>query len=148
MTSNTRERKRDFFMKAKQTFYTLKLFKIEDNALLENGASDKVLFKHRKIWSLASKNWAMKRVSYKRLEQAKALYNAIKKAWRLKDLYLEADSNEYTQKRACYYSKKEDEQLDKIKRLCKPLDLVLSCSTFAHVYTTDKASKKLLCEVM
>lgn len=131
-----------------RTFYTLNLFKLEDNALLENGASDKILFKHRKIWSIASNNWKLKRVSFERLEKAKKLYNAIKRAWHYKDLYLHYDSYESTQKRASFYSKKEDLQLEKIKTLCKPLDLVLSCSTFAHIYTIDKTTKKLLCEVM
>lgn len=129
-------------------YYTLKNFKNENDFLLNNGASDKALFKVRKIWAIASHNWELKRVSYKRLEQAKNLYNAIKRAWHFKDLYLEADSNEYTQKRANYYSHKEDEQLDKIKKLAKPLKLTLSCSTFAHIYTTDKETKRLLCEVM
>lgn len=132
----------------KKTFYTLKLFLLEDKALQENGASDKALFKHRKIWNIASCGWKLKRVSYQRLEQAKNLYNAIKRAWHYKDLSLEFDSYEHTQRRASYYSKKEDKQLEKIKALCKPLNLVLSCSTFAHVYRIDKATKRLESEIM
>lgn len=129
-------------------YYTLKHFKKESEFLIKNCASDKTLFKFRKIWAIASHNWELKRVSYKRLEQAKKIYNAIKRSWRFKDLYLEADSNEYTQKRANYYSHKEDEQLEKIMKLSKPLNLTLSCSTFAHIYTTEKGTKRLLTEVM
>lgn len=129
-------------------YYTLKQFRNENDFLLKNGASDKALFKFRKIWVIASHNWDLKRVSYKRLEQANKLYNAVKRAWHFKDLYLEADSCEYTQKRANYYSRKEDEQLEKIKKLAKPLNLTLSCSTFAHIYTTEKGTNRLLTEVM
>lgn len=122
-------------------FYTLKQFNQDNKALLENGATDTQLFKFRKIWRLASYDYKLKKVSLKRLEQAKNLYNTVRKCWKAKDLYLTYDSNESTQRRAQYWSNKEDELIEKINALCKPLKLVCICSTFAHIYADTNKSE-------
>lgn len=120
-------------------YYTLKAF-IQTTELLK---SEKALFKERKIWRLASFDWKLKRVSFKRLEQAKKLYNAVRRAWHYKDMSLNYDQydNPRAQRLANYYSALEDKQLEKIKALCKPLKLTLQCSTWAHIYANINYSE-------
>lgn len=117
-------------------YYTPKTLQSETAFLL----SEKAIFKARTIWRLASCDWKLKRVSFKRLEQAKKLYNAVRRAWHFKDLSLEADSV-YNERLANYYSAKEDKALEQIKGLCKPLKLTLVCSTWAHIYADPRHSE-------
>ena len=117
-------------------YYTPKTLQSETAFLL----SEKAIYKARTIWRLASFDWKLKRVSYKRLEQAKKLYNAVRRAWHYKDLNLEYDSV-FNERLAKAYSKKEGLQLEKIKALCKPLKLTLICSTWAHIYADTNHSE-------
>ena len=120
----------------KAKFYTPKTLQQETQFL----TSEKAIFKARTIWRLASFDWKLKRVSFKRLEQAKKLYNAVRLAWRYKDKSLEYDSV-YNEQLAKRYSAKEDKALEKIKALCKPLGLSLVCSTWAHIYANKDFSE-------
>ena len=121
-------------------FYTLKQFNQDNKTLLENGATDAQLFRLRTVWRLASYDYKLARVSLKRLEQAKRLYNAVRKNWKTRDNYLEFDSI-HDHETAKYYSNKEDKELLKIKELCKPLKLTCICSTWSHIYADTNKSE-------
>lgn len=117
-------------------YYTPKTLTQETQFL----TSEKAIFKARTIWRLASFDWKLKRVSLKRLEQAKKLYNAVRRAWHYKDLNLEYDSV-FAEKTAKHYSEKESQKLEQIKQLCKPLGLTLICSCWAHIYADTNKSE-------
>ena len=120
-------------------YYTPKTLTQETQFL----TSEKAIFKARTIWRFASCDWKLKRVGLKRLEQAKKLYNAVRRAWHYKDMSLNYDQydNPRAQRLANYYSEQEDKQLAKITALCKPLGLALICSTWAHIYADKNQSQ-------
>lgn len=130
--------------KKKRKYYTEKQFRLENQILLEHRAGNKVLYQHRSIWKLASENWKLKRVSEARKKKAAKVYASIRKMWRYKDLNLEYDSmcSEYGEKRSKYYSRLEDEEAEKIKKLLKDLNLVLTFSIFAHI--EDKKGEQII----
>jgi cobalamin-dependent methionine synthase I len=109
----------------------------EDCAPYMSARGEKTLFKLRAIWKIASNDWKLKRVSFKRYEQAKRLYNAVRREWSLKDKELYFDQWEATQKTANKYANKDIEQIAKIKAQAEALGLVCSCSTWAHIYTKN-----------
>lgn len=121
-------------------YYTLKQFNQDNKALLENGATDQQLFRLRTVWRLATYDYKLTKVSLKRLEQAKRLYNAVRKNWKTRDNYLQFDSV-HDHKTAKYYSDKEDKELLRIKELCKPLKLTCICSTWSHIYADTNKSE-------
>lgn len=125
-------------------YYTLKKFYEEEKNLEESGASDKAISKHRKIWDLASKGWELSKVGEERMKKAAALLRTVYKEWRMKDQVLEWDQydNEYARHMCKYYDKKDDQQIEKLKKLCKELGLKLDMSTFAHVFAETKTGRR------
>lgn len=130
--------------KKKTKFYTLKQFEKENQILLEHKASEKVLYKLRSVWKLASENWKLTRVSQERKQKAEKVYKSILKMWKYKDLNLEYYSmcSEHGENGSKYYSRLEDEEAEKIKELLKDLNLVLTFSTFAHI--EDKNGEQII----
>lgn len=119
-------------------FYTYKTLQSD----LKN-VSEAQAFKLRKIYWLATCNGKLNKVGFKRYEQAKRIYNAVRREWRYVDLELKYDS-EYNERRANYYNRKACEQITKIKALCKPLKLFCICSTWAHIYATENGNGEIM----
>lgn len=122
----------------------VKEFYEEERELQENGASDRVISTHRKIWDLASKGWTLSRVGEERKRKAAALLRAVHREWNLKDQALEWDQydNDHARRLARSYDKKDDLQIKKLQKLCKALGLTLEMSTFAHVAAYTKNGRR------
>ena len=123
---------------------TVKQFYKEEKELEEARASDAVISKHRKIWDLASKGWELSRVGEKRWKKAAHLLREVHHEWNLKDKALEWDQydNDHARRMARLYDKKDDEQIAKLKKICKALDLELEMGTFAHVVAKTKTGRR------